>query len=398
MITTLTEDKPLVISPVKFENTVTSLTVQEQPAEVLPMDPQTAQEVAAARKELNLQDSSSLIFFGSRSQAGLTDISTKMIAGVKNKDIEPASAALNGIVLNIRGFKLDDLKSSGAVGWFKSTLLRTVSPVVSAMQRYESVENQINVVINDLDRHIGILMRDVVGLDRMYAEALIAFRKLKIYIMAGEQELAHITDVVMPDLKSRIRDDDPLSSQNVNNMENVRQRLERRVHDLKLTRQVVMQSLPMIIMMQDNDSNLVEKIQSAIVNTVPLWKQQVAMLITARHAEKAAKAVGAVSDLTNDLLVKTADAMRVSNKTVRAEVERGIFDTDAIKRANDTVIGTITDALGTYEKAAARRREEAKVLDSCEADLRRVLENSKRESAAGSAAGGSGSLPSFVVR
>lgn len=346
---------------------------REQPLALLPNDSGTLAEIAAARQELDYHDSQSFVFFGARAQTGLTDVATKMIAGVKNKDIAPASDALSRVVLNIRGFSLDDLKDGqGVGGWLKSHVLRTATPIVAAMQRYETVQSQINVVINDLDRHVGILMRDVVGLDQMYVEALASFRALKIYITAGEAELEELTTRLLPALKAKAAEN-PMMVQEAARLEALAQRLERRVHDFKLTRQATLQSLPMIMLMQDNDSNLVEKIQSAIINTIPIWKQRIAMLVTARHAEQAARAVGSVTDLTSELLVQTADAMHRSNKIVRTEVERGLFDLAAIKQANDLAVATLDETRTIYEDAVKRRREEAVELERCETAIRAAL-------------------------
>jgi uncharacterized protein YaaN involved in tellurite resistance len=369
------------ITEVAFKNALPSLSTSTAlavvPVEALPSDPETDAAVAKARAELNVTDPQSVILFGSRSQNGVSDIATRMIEGVKNKDIEPASDALNKVVLSIRGFSVTDLRG-GKPGWLKSHLMGAVSPVVAAMQRFETVQSQINVIVGDLDRHIGVLMRDIVGLERMYTEALASFRMLKIYIRAGEEEIADINDRRLPALQAKVNPDDALSSQAVADLTTQRQRLERRVYDLKLTRQVTLMSLPQIRTMQDSDSNIMEKAQSTIVNTIPLWKQQIAMLITARHAQAAAAAVHDANDLTNDLLTSTATEMHKASNDVRTEVERGIFDIEAIQKANDEVIGTINDAVQIYQTAAAKRKEGEKVLDKCETDLRQALETAAR--------------------
>lgn len=369
------------ITPVSFTNTMPSLSASTAlavvPVEALPSDPETDAAVAKARAELNVTDPQSVILFGSRSQNGVSDIAGKMIEGVRNKDIEPASDALNQVVLCIRGFSVSDLHG-GKPGWLKSHLLGAVSPIVAALQRFETVQGQINLIVSDLDKHIGILMRDIVSLERMYAEALSSFRMLKIYILAGEQEIADINDRRLPALQAKVNPNDALSSQAVADLTTQRQRLERRVFDLKLTRQVTLMSLPQIRTMQDSDSNIMEKAQSTIANTVPLWKGQIAMLITARHAEQAAGSVRGANDLTNDLLQSTATEMHKASNAVRTEVERGIFDIEAIQRANEEVIGTINDAVQIYQTAAAKRKEGEKILDGCEASLRGALENASK--------------------
>jgi uncharacterized protein YaaN involved in tellurite resistance len=364
---------------IQFQNLMTATSSNlPVPTEKLEVNSEVRAAVDAAKKEIDYRNSQSVVFFGSKAQTGLTDISRKMIAGVKNKDVSPASDTLNKIVIQIRGFSLDDLKDGEEPGWFKKKLLGAVSPLIAAMQRYETVESQINVIITNLDKHIGVLMRDVVSLDKMYDEALSAFRSLKVYIQAGEEILNEIDTVTIPALKEAAsRSDDPEASMKLNDMQNIRMRIERRVHDLKLTRQVVMQSLPTIRMIQDNDNNLIEKIQSTIVNTVPLWQQQIAMLVTARHSAQAAGAVKSANDLTNDLLTSTAETLRNSNRAVRTEIERGIFDIEAVKSANENVVGAIMDSLSIYEEAMQKRRAAEAELDTCEANLRQALETVK---------------------
>lgn len=362
------------VTDISFANVPAVIEDREHPVAEIDNDPATAVAISAAKAELNYEDSQSFVFFGAQAQTGLSEIARKMIAGARNKDIGPAAESLSRIVLNIRGFSVADLKDhSGAWGIFKERVLRVATPIAAAFQRYEKVQTQIGAVVADLDQHVGIMMKDVAGLDRMYAEALVSFRKLKIYIAVGEAELADIRDVRLPALRKKAESGDPMAVQDAARLEGLSQRLERRVHDFKLTRQATLQSLPMIMLMQDNESNLIEKIQSTIANTIPLWEQRIAMLITARHAESAAAASSHVSDLNNDLLVDTAQAMRDSNRKVRTEVERGIFDIGAIRSANDTAIATLDEATSIYETAAKRRREEAAELEKFEAAIRTAL-------------------------
>jgi uncharacterized protein YaaN involved in tellurite resistance len=341
----------------------------------LSIDEHIKSRIAAARKELNYNDTQSFVFFGSKSQTGLIDISTKMISGVKNKDVSPAADALSAVVMNIRGFSLDDLKENGhgVSSWFH----KAVSPIVAAMQRYETVKSQINVVVANLDKHVGILMKDVVSLDSMYTEALTSFNKLQIYVLAGEEELEDLKNNRIAPMKIQAESTgDSLSSQEVAKLQACYQRLERRVHDFKLTKQATLQSLPMIMLIQDGDSNLIEKIQSAIINTIPIWQQRIAMLITAKHAEQAAKAIANVTDLTNELLVETQASLQKSNKAVRTEVERGLFDLEAIRKANEMAIATLNETTTIYQEAATRRRAESIELQKYEGAMRTAMINS----------------------
>ena len=359
---------------VDFRNALVPTGQREQLPVVLPDNTTTKAAIAIARKELNIDDSQSLVFFGAKVQNGLASVATQMMEGVKNKDIAPASEALSNVVLNIRGFSLDDLEEkSGFFGKLQSIVMRQATPVVRALQRYETVNSQINTIVADLDRHVGVLMKDVVSLDRLYAEALRSFLRLKIYIAAGEAELADINENRLPALVTQAKAGDDMAVQTAAKLQAVAQRLERRVHDFKLTCQVTLQALPAIMGMQDNDADLVGKIQSAIANTIPLWKQRIAMLITAKHTEQAARAIGSVEDITNEMLVKTAKAMKDANSVVRAEIERGAFDLKAIQEANESAVAMLEETRSVYETAAARRKEESVALEGFERAIKEAI-------------------------
>ena len=349
-----------------------SVQSREQPLATLNDDADTKQRVALARKELDINNTQSLAFFGSKAQSGLTDMASKMIAGVRNKDVAPAAESLSRVVAAIRGFSLDDLAYPGMVSKFVNKLMRGVTPVVAALQRYETVESQINAIISEMDRHISVLMKDVVSLDRMYSETLASFYRLKIYVAAGEEELEELRTARLPAMREAAQGD-TFKSQEVAKIEGVAQRLERHLHDLKMTQQITLQSLPEIMGMQDNDIDLVQKMWSSIVNTVPLWKQRIAMLITAHHAEAAAGPMKGLTDITNEMLVSTAKAIQTANKVVRAEVERGSFDLEAIRQANDIAIATLTESRELYKVASARRQEEAQALLTYEAEIQKVM-------------------------
>jgi len=228
--------------------------------------------------EINLTDSNSIIFFGSKAQQELTTISDSMLEGVRNKDLGSAGTSLNSMVSVLRGFEVEDFDPRDRPGFFARLfrkLFGGVSPVAKFIQQYEGVRRQVDTVTDDLEKHKTLLLRDIKSLDKLYTANLDYFHNLEAYILAGEQKLKVIDDQMVPAAEQKAANsDDVLAAQELRDMRSGRDDLERRVHDLRLTRQVAMQGLPSIRLIQENDKGLVNKINSTLVNTVPLWRQQ----------------------------------------------------------------------------------------------------------------------------
>ena len=242
------------------------------------------------------------------------------------------------------------------------------------LQRYEQVRDQIEDITGRLEQHKTGLLVDIESLDRLYAASLEYFHTLEQYIAAGEEKLRDLDGAVIPRQAAAVGEgDDTLAAQRLRDLRAVRDDLERRVHDLRLTRQVTMQSLPSIRLVQENDKALVGKINSTLVNTVPLWRQQLAQALTIHRSREAAGAVAAASDLTNDLLRANADNLRQANAETRREIERGVFDIEAVSEANRTLIDTIEDSLRIADEGREARARASAELDALEAQLRQSL-------------------------
>ncbi len=339
----------------------------EPPAEV---DPEA---IAPLLAELDLGDSHSILFFGARAQEQLTTVSDDMLERVRSKDLGPAGEALNAMVATLRGFDLSGLDPERRVGWF-GRLLGRGGDAAKVLQRYEAVRDQVEAVSERLERHQTELLRDIEALDRLYAANLEYFRTLEHYIAAGAEKLRQVDEGDIPAAAAAAEGgDDPLAAQRLRDLRSARDELERRVHDLRLTRQVTMQSLPSIRLVQENDKALVGKINSTLVNTVPLWRQQLAQALTIQRSRDAAETVAAASDLTNDLLRANADNLRQANAETRRQVERGVFDIQAVAEANQTLIDTIEDSLRIADEGRAARAQAQAELDALEGQLRRSL-------------------------
>ena len=347
--------------------------VQQDLAARAPAPAQDRQQVAALAAQLDLRDSNSIIFFGSKAQEQLTTISDKMLEGVRNKDTGPAGSALNEMVAVLRGFDLDELDPNKKPGFF-TRLFNKAKPLVKIVQQYETVRNQIDTISDALERHKTELLTDVATLDRLYTANLDYFHTLELYIAAGETKLQQVDTEEMPALESEVTvSEDMVKAQTLRDLRASRDDLERRVYDLKLTRQVTMQSLPSIRLVQENDKGLITKINSTLVNTVPLWRQQLAQAITIYRSGQAAETVKAATDLTNQLLEANADNLRQANAQTRAQIERGVFDIETVKKANQTLIATIEDSLRIADEGRRHRQEAAVQLEACETELRQAL-------------------------
>ncbi len=330
-------------------------------------------KVSALLAEIDLNDSHSVLFFGSRAQEQLTAVSDGMLARVRVKEVGPAGEALNDMVLTLRGFDLSGLDPNRKAGWF-GRLLGKGRDAAKLLQRYEHVRDQIEDISARLERHKTDLMVDVESLDRLYASNLDYFHILELYIAAGEEKLRELDEQIIPQQAGAVDEsDDTLAAQHLRDLRAVRDDLERRVHDLRLTRQVSMQSLPSIRLVQENDKALIGKINSTLVNTVPLWRQQLAQALTIHRSREAAEAVAAASDLTNDLLRANADNLRQANAETRRQIERGVFDIEAVSEANKTLIATIEDSLRIADQGRAARAEANAELNSLEQQLRDSL-------------------------
>jgi len=333
------------------------------------------EKVEKAMAELDVTDSNSIIFFGSKAQAQLTEVSDSMLESVRTKDIGPAGDALNSMVSKLRELKFEAIDPRDKPGFF-ARLFGAKNKLQEYLDQYETVRDQIDGITNDLERHKTTLLTDITKLDKLYEVNLDYFRSLEVYIAAGRAKLKELDEAVIPTLAKAVEaSTDVIESQKLRDLRSSRDDLERRVHDLLLTRQVTMQSLPSIRLVQENDKSLITKINSTMANTVPLWRQQLAQAITIYRSGQAAGAVKAATDLTNELLEKNADNLREVNAEVRQQVERGVFDIEVVKRANDQLIATIEDSLRIADEGKAKRKEAEQQLIECEAKLKDSLQS-----------------------
>ena len=348
-----------------------------------------AAEIKSRMAEIDMDDTQSIIGFGSAAQAELQEISQAMLQDVRNKDVGPAGDSLRDIVTTIRGFSVSELDVRRDQSWWER-LLGRAAPFAKFTAKFEEVQSQIDRVTDELLKHEHTLLKDIKSLDMLYEKTLQFYNELALYIAAGEAKLAELAATTIPTKDAEVtaasEEDQVMLAQELRDLRASRDDLERRVHDLKLTRQVTMQSLPSIRLVQENDKSLVTKINSTLVNTVPLWETQLAQAVTIQRSAEAASAVREANDLTNELLTSNAKNLRDSNKIIRTEMERGVFDIEAVKQANADLIGTIQESLQIADEGKARRALAEKELQEMEANLRDTLASAKASKPAASAA------------
>ncbi len=362
---------------------VTAVILPEPLAEVVPLEAAPAPKAEAIRKkmsEVDLTSTQSIISFGSGAQAELQVISQAMLQDVKNKDVGPAGDSLRKIVTTIRGFSVDELDLRRDASWWER-LLGRAAPFAEFVAKYEDVQGQIDKITGDLLTHEHTLLKDIKSLDILYAKTLDFYNELALYFAAGEAKLTETDATTIPAKEAEVaatpEADQVMKAQELRDLRAARDDLERRVHDLRLTRQVTMQSLPSIRLVQENDKSLVTKINSTLVNTVPLWETQLAQAVTIQRSKEAAEAVRDANDLTNELLKANAENLQEANKVVREEMERGVFDIETVKQANATLIATINESLAIADEGKARRAAAEVELVKMEAELRDTLASAK---------------------
>lgn len=383
------ESEPLVAE-------VTSVTLPAPSTEIIALaaaDPTTSAEIERRIGEIDMGDTNSIVSFGSNAQVELQEISQSMLADVRNKDVGPAGDSLRDIVSTIRGFSISELDVRRKRSWWER-LLGRAAPIANFVARFEEVQGQIDGITDNLLHHEHKLLKDIKSLDQLYEKTLAFYDELALYIAAGEEKLTRLDGTEIPaketDVANAAEEQGVMKAQELRDLRAARDDLERRVHDLKLTRQVTMQSLPSIRLVQENDKSLVTKINSTLVNTVPLWETQLAQAVTIQRSAEAAEAVRDANDLTNELLTANAKNLREANKTIREEMERGVFDIEAVKQANADLIATIQESLQIADEGKAKRAVAEQELKKMENELKTTLASAKaRKDGIGSNSGDS---------
>ena len=300
-----------------------------------------------------------------------------MLGSARNEETGDAGRTLSSLLTTLRGF--DVTKLDEKPNFFQRIFTKAGAEVTGIIQRYETVKDQIEGIGDRLDTHRTRLLEDVERLERLYQATLEWFHALGTHIGAGAAVLRKTDAEMLPALERAVKEQtgDDLAPQRLRDLRGARDELDRRVHDLRLTRQVAMQALPSIRLIQENDKALSSKIHSVLANTVPLWRQQLAQALAIHRMREAGATVREATDLTNKLLTANAETLRRGNQEARTELERGVFDLDAVQKANAALVATIEDSLRIADEARGQRARAAEELEKLEQDIRTALMQAK---------------------
>lgn len=365
----------LTFEPFKEEKTESSaVEIREQKEEVPVLDesslsPEERKMVNDFSEQIDLGNSSMILQYGAGAQKKMADFSETALSNVKTKDLGEVGEMLSSVVVELKSFEQED-DEKGFMGFFKKGANR----MTTMKAKYAKAESNINQICQVLEGHQIQLLKDVAMLDKMYELNKTYFKELSMYILAGKKKLEKTRREDLPALVSLSQKSNlPEDAQAANDLANLCNRFEKKLHDLELTRMISVQMAPQIRLVQGNDTLMAEKIQSTLVNTIPLWKSQMALALGVAHSTQAAKAQREVTDMTNELLRKNAATLKMATIETAKESERGIVDIETLKFTNESLISTLDEVLKIQEEGRVKRREAEKELNRIENELKNKL-------------------------
>ena len=324
--------------------------------------------VDAFAQQIDLTNSSMILQYGAGTQKKMADFSESALENVKSKDLGEVGTLLTNVVTELKSF--DEEESKGFLGIFK----KASNKVESMKAKYSKAEENVNQIVKALDNHQVQLLKDVAILDKMYDLNLTYFKELSMYILAGKKKLEEVRSTQLAELMSKAQVSGlPEDAQAAKDLDSMCNRFEKKLHDLELTRMISIQTAPQIRLVQNNDTQMVEKIQSTIVNTIPLWKSQMVIALGVAHSEQAAKVQREVSDFTNEMLKKNAERLKTVSVNVAKESERGIVDIETLQTTNEQLISTLDEVLQIQKDGRAKRQAAEVELQKIEGDLKAKL-------------------------
>lgn len=369
MANTQAQTISLTLEPYKEEETVEKAETEIQ--EVMSEDNLSEEErqmVESFAKQIDVANSEMILHYGAAAQTKMANFSETTLNSVKTKDLGEVGKLMTDLVGELKSIdEGDDDK-----GW--NIFKKAKDKATTLKARYTSAENNVNHIVEILEGHQIQLMKDIAMLDEMYQMNLQNFKELSLYIIAGNKKLIQARDVELENLKKKaLASGLPEDSQAANDFASLCDRFEKKIHDLELTRTVALQMGPQIRLVQNNDILMTEKIQSSIVNTIPLWKSQMVLALGLEHSTEAMKAQSAVSEMTNQLLKKNAETLKMGSIGVAKESERGIIDIETLKQTNQSLISTLDEVMKIQDEGREKRRHAEQELARIEGELKTKL-------------------------
>ncbi len=338
------------------------------------MSPEDRQKVLDIAAQINVSDSQNVIQYGNLAQSDISKFSDAMLDQIRAKDSGEVGDVLTDLLVKVQDVNIDAIDPNQKGFSFAKMFSGVRKETQKFIARYDKISVQIEKIIDQLDRSKLQLIRDITALDTMYDKNLDYLKQLDIYIMAGSLKLKDLNDKELPALKEKAtKTGDAVDAQKVKDMAELISRFEKKIHDLKLSRMIAIQTAPQIRLIQSNDQTLVEKIQSSIMNTIPLWKNQIAIAITMLRQQSALKLQRDVTNTTNDLLARNSEMLKTSSIDIARENERGIVDIETLKKVNEDLIITLEETLKIQQDGRARRAQVETELKTMEDDIKRKL-------------------------
>lgn len=332
------------------------------------LSPEEKQTVMQFAQQIDLTNSQMILQYGAGTQKKMADFSENALENVRTKDMGEIGELLTGVVKELKDF--DEEEEKGFLGFFK----RSGNKVNAMKAKYAKAETNINQIVKVLDSHQVQLLKDTALLDKMYELNLTYFKELTMYILAGKQKLNEVRTTKLAEMIRRAQTTGAAEdAQAARDLESMCSRFEKKIHDLELTRQISIQTAPQIRLVQSNDTTMVEKIQSTIVNTIPLWKSQMVLALGVEHSAQAAQAQREVTDMTNELLKKNAEKLKMATLETARESERGIVDMETLKATNESLISTLDEVLKIQQEGRQKRKEAEIEMQKMENDLKQKL-------------------------
>ena len=342
-----------------------------QPQEVRPaFTPQEQKMIEDFAAKIDVTDTNLVFSYGASAQQQIASFSDSALKNVQTKDLGEVGDMIGSLVTELKGFTVDEEESGGIFGFFK----KSVDKLQLMKNRYDHAEVNVNRIVDGLESHQVQLLKDIATLDQLYEQNLVYFKELSMYIEAGRIRLKQVREADLAQAQQRAAASGlPEDAQAANDLAAKIDRFEKKIHDLELTRNISIQMAPQIRLLQNSNQLMAEKIQSSLVNTIPLWKSQMVLALGMQHTQDAMEAQRAVTDLTNELLRKNAQKLRTATVETARESERGIVDIETLKQTNASLIQTMDEVLAIQQEGREKRRAAEKELAAIEGELRAKL-------------------------
>ncbi|MDY5083362.1 MAG: toxic anion resistance protein [Candidatus Limivicinus sp.] len=346
---------------------------EQTPVEKLDISSLSPAEQAAVRdfsEKIDIKNTDQIMNYGSAAQKNISEFSDAALSSVRTKDLGECGDMLSELVVELKGLNFDEEEKKGFLGLFK----KASKTIAEKKAQFDKAEVNVDKIVEELEKHEITLMKDISMMDKMYEKNEEYMKELTMYILAGKLKIEHLRNVELPEYVAKAKETGlPEDAQAANDFANLIGRFEKKIHDLELTRTISVQMAPQIRMVQNNDSLMAEKIRSSIVNTIPLWKNQMVLALSLYHSEQAMQAQRNVTDVTNELLMKNAKTLHQGSVNVAKESERGIVDMETLKQTNLELIATLDEVRQIQDDGRARRAQAEDELARIEGELKDKL-------------------------